>query len=212
MPCCTSAATNKPAVVLRRDQPVVTTKSPCFARRSCATTLMAALLPPWLVTITSFFTPARATLSPSANQVLSATSVGKVSVPGESICSVEMLTGCSGRRVTGTASGRSSRTRGKYACAIITSVPSGKCGPCCSVAASGRTSIHRSSTETAKSGQWMSVQSRGGKVEFIEQTFNECGGSPDLQDGFVLVTTEVIGTRCFLMLPIMCQNDLRSPT
>ena len=52
------------------------------ARRSCATRVMAALLPPWLVTITSFLTPARATLAPSAIQLFSATSVGNVSVPG----------------------------------------------------------------------------------------------------------------------------------
>ena len=44
--------------------------------------LMAALLPPWLVTITSFLMPARATLSPSAVQAFSAVSAGSVSVPG----------------------------------------------------------------------------------------------------------------------------------
>ena len=52
------------------------------ARRSCATSDIAALLPPWLVTITSLRTPARATLSPIAIQSFSATSVGSVSVPG----------------------------------------------------------------------------------------------------------------------------------
>src|ERR1700677_3654582 len=50
----------------------------------------------------------------------------------------------------------------------MTSVPTGKCGPCCSVAASGNTAIHRAAASPAKSGQWMSVQSRGGTVEVIE--------------------------------------------
>ena len=54
---------------------------------------MAALLPPWLVTMTSFLTPARATLVPSAIHSLSAASFDNVSVPGKSTCSVEMPTG-----------------------------------------------------------------------------------------------------------------------
>src|SRR5712671_4445185 len=51
----------------------------------------------------------------------------------------------------------------------MTSVPTGKCGPCCSVAATGRTAIHRAGLPSAKSGQWMSVQSRGGTAEVIER-------------------------------------------
>src|ERR1700684_2240268 len=51
----------------------------------------------------------------------------------------------------------------------MTSVPMGRCGPCCSVAASGKTAIHRAEASPAKSGQWMSVQSRGGTVEVIER-------------------------------------------
>ena len=64
------------------NQLVVTASIPCFARRSCATRVIAALLPPWLVTITSFRMPARATLSPSAIQSCNASSVESVSVPG----------------------------------------------------------------------------------------------------------------------------------
>src|SRR5580704_7434838 len=50
----------------------------------------------------------------------------------------------------------------------MTSVPRGKCGPCCSVAASGNTAIHRPAADPAISGQWMSAQSRGGSREVIE--------------------------------------------
>src|SRR5580698_11087018 len=51
----------------------------------------------------------------------------------------------------------------------MTSVPRGKCGPCCSVAASGNTAIHCAAAAGETSGQWMSVQSRGGGVEVIER-------------------------------------------
>src|ERR1700733_7545917 len=54
----------------------------------------------------------------------------------------------------------------------MTSVPRGKCGPCCSVAASGKTAIHCPAASAAKSGQWMSVQSRGGTVAVIERRFS----------------------------------------
>ena len=73
---------NWQTVLQASDQLVVTTKSPCCARKSCATSVIAALLPPWLVTITSLLTPERATLSPNAIQLFSAVSVGSVSVPG----------------------------------------------------------------------------------------------------------------------------------
>ena len=82
MPWRNSSAVNNPSGAPKRDQPVVTARSPYLARRSCATSVMAALLPPWLVTITSFLMPARATLSPSAIQFFSASSVVSVSVPG----------------------------------------------------------------------------------------------------------------------------------
>src|SRR5690348_288589 len=42
------------------------------------------------------------------------------------------------------------------------SVPSGRCGPCCSVAASGSTAIQRAGSVVPISGQRMAVQSRGG--------------------------------------------------
>src|SRR5258707_12391534 len=51
----------------------------------------------------------------------------------------------------------------------MTSVPTGKCGPCCSIAASGSTAIHRAGAAPETSGQWMSVQSRGGRAEVIER-------------------------------------------
>jgi len=85
------AIANKPKILFldeatsaldNKAQAVVTASMPCWARRSCATRLIAALLPPWLLTITSFRMPARATLSPSASQSLIATSAGNVRVPG----------------------------------------------------------------------------------------------------------------------------------
>ena len=50
----------------------------------------------------------------------------------------------------------------------MTSVSTGKCGPCCSVAASGNTAIHRAASALEITGQSMSVQSRGGSEEVIE--------------------------------------------
>src|SRR5450432_1083471 len=101
-------------------------------------------------------------------------------------------------------SGRSSRTRSRWACAIITSVPSGRCGPCCSVAASGNTAIHRAGSAPAKSGQWIPVQSRGGRRAAIER-MSLCA---DLQVGLYSCERTETSVR---KLPIMGQNDRRSP-
>src|SRR5439155_20265564 len=83
----------------------------------------------------------------------------------------------------------------------MTSVPTGKCGPCCSVAASGNTAIHRAGASPDTSGQWMSVQSRGGRVEVIERNVSYARW-------FVLMRKDATRIQCF---PIMGQNDRRSP-
>src|SRR3954468_2340315 len=69
-----------------------------------------------------------------------------------------------GRNVAGIVSGSRSRTRARYASAISTSVRSGRCGPCCSVAASGSTAIHRAASVLATSAQAIADQSRAGMV------------------------------------------------
>src|SRR6201997_3718260 len=93
----------------------------------------------------------------------------------------------------------------------MTSVPRGKCGPCCSVAASGSTAIQRAGSLAAISGQWMSVQSRGGRNEGIKR-----GVSLDaFAREFVNPSGDVIhvlGRDSRPQPPIMGQNDRRSPT
>ncbi len=44
------------------------------------------------------------------------------------------------------------------------STPSGRCGPCCSTAASGKTAIQRAVSPSAISGQVMSIQLRLGSI------------------------------------------------
>src|SRR5260370_28510397 len=86
----------------------------------------------------------------------------------------------------------------------MTSVPRGKCGPCCSVAASGRTAIHRATPAPEMSGQWMSVQSRGGSTELIERNV-----SLRRFAGWFVFLRKDVNQRP--VLPIMGQNDRRSP-
>src|ERR1700692_4415364 len=90
----------------------------------------------------------------------------------------------------------------------MTSVPTGKCGPCCSVAANGSTAIHRTGPVPAMSGQWMSVQSRGGSKEVIERNVS--------LDGLALylysVSARAFTSISLISSPIMGQNDRPSPT
>ena len=104
-------AENKPSGAPKRDQLVVTASMPCCARKSCATSIIAALLPPWLVTIDKLPDAARANAFAERHPVLQRDLVGSVCVPGKSVCSVEMPTGCTGKKVAGTSAGNSSRTR-----------------------------------------------------------------------------------------------------
>src|SRR3981081_1840006 len=84
----------------------------------------------------------------------------------------------------------------------MTSVPTGKCGPCCSVAASGSTAIHRSAAEGETSVLTMSVQSRGGGVAVIDRnvSFGQFCGVCFPSKG-----------RTTSDIPIMGQKDRRSP-
>src|SRR6266702_2655106 len=90
----------------------------------------------------------------------------------------------------------------------MTSVPTGKCGPCCSVAATGRTAIHRAGLPSAKSGQWMSVQSRGGIVKVIERGISF---SKFVFQQICRVVCLPAKTYQRPAPPIMGQNDQRSP-
>ncbi len=165
-PPCTpwriSASVNRPSGWPKRCQLVVTASRPCWARRSCATSDIAALLPPWLVTITSLRMPAATTPDPSSIHDFNATLVDSVTVPGKSVCSVERPTGWIGMKVAGMVSGSRVRTRARKASAISVSVSSGKCGPCCSVAASGSTAIQCAVPPFGISAQRMDAQSCGG--------------------------------------------------
>src|SRR5580704_14767931 len=82
------------------------------------------------------------------------------------MCSTETPIRCTGRKHTGSASGRTLRTCARYASAMKVSTPSGRCGPCCSTAASGSTAIQRAvaAPAPATSCQVMSIQLRLGSV------------------------------------------------
>src|ERR1700722_3910594 len=82
------------------------------------------------------------------------------------MCSTETPIRCTGRKHTGNASVRILRTCARYASAMKVSTPSGRCGPCCSTAASGSTAIQRavSAPAPATSCQVMFIQLRLGSV------------------------------------------------
>ena len=70
--------------------------------RSCrAARSMSAMLPPWLLMMTSLRIPARCTLSPISMKARSAVSGESVSVPRNARCSSDAPTACTGRNATG---------------------------------------------------------------------------------------------------------------
>ncbi len=172
--------------------------------------IIAALLPPWLVTITSLRTPARATLSPIAVHCLQRDRRSTAFACPESryarwkcrsVERAETWPERSGRQLCARAPDRPR--------AIRTSVSSGRCGPCCSVAASGSTAIQRAASLLAISAQWMSVQSRGGTVEVIARSVSLNGFAGLFCSLHPGISRRGTSRR---HASIMGQNDRRSPT
>ena len=156
---------------------------PSRARRSRATSSIAATLPPWLVTRTSLRSPARARLSPISVQARDrGRGRQRQRARDKPRCSARLPTRCTGRNVTGRRVGQDLARRAPdrpRRCKLST--PSGKCGPCCSTAASGSTAIQRRSASpaAAMSCQVISIQSRfGQRHEALSGLSPSVPGSP----------------------------------
>src|SRR5712691_10776656 len=129
-------------------------------RSSRATMPITSTLPPWELTMTSLRRPARCTLSPISHQMRMRLSAENVMVPGERRCSCDFPIVWIGRNSTRRSSGRRARTVSIMPCAIAVSVMTGRCGPCCSVAAIGRMASVVCGSSAANSLDFSSDQKR----------------------------------------------------
>jgi hypothetical protein len=66
-----------------------------------------------------------------------------VRVPAAQRCSFDLPTACTGRMRRSRSAGQAARSRSSIPSAIIVSVPTGRCGPCCSMAAVGSRAMVR---------------------------------------------------------------------
>ena len=111
--------------------------------------------------------PVRATLSPISVQARVTVSAEKVSVPGYSICSFDLPIAWMGRKRTGRSFGTRSIARARYPSLMNLSTPTGRCGPCCSIAATGSTATTLLMSAAAKSRQLISAQSFVGSMPIL---------------------------------------------
>jgi hypothetical protein len=138
--------------------------------------------PPWLLTITSRRMPARATLSPISVHSRIRVSADNVSVPGNAWCSLDLPIGIIGRNVAGRSAGRRRSTSSTMPWLMQASTQTGRCGPCCSTAATGSTAIVRSVSSAAKSAVVISCHNLAGS--FAMRPPARCPGrASDLRHG-----------------------------
>ena len=97
MPCARSSAENMPSGRPSRCQAACTASMRCLTRNSRATMSMTGTLPPCEFMKISLRQPARATLSPISVQARMIVSSEKVSVPGYSMCSLDLPIAWTGR-------------------------------------------------------------------------------------------------------------------
>src|SRR5579859_2805466 len=124
---------------------------PRRALRSVATISVSPVWPPWLLKIRSLRRPARWTPSPTAVQTRMSVAASSDRVPGKARCSCEVPTACVGRMITGRSFGSSVQAAAMTPSLMMTSVASGRWGPCCSTAATGRMATAFASAPSAKS-------------------------------------------------------------
>src|SRR3981189_165035 len=113
-------------------------EAPRQPQRARPTMPITSLLPPCELTMTSLRKPARCTPSPISHQMRVRFSAEQVIVPAERRCSLDFPIVWTARNSTRRSSGRRASTVLIMPSAIAVSVITGRCGPCCSVAATGR--------------------------------------------------------------------------
>ena len=111
------------------------------ARRSRATTSSKPDCPPCALSSTSLRTPAAATLSPISVHSCIRVLALSVRVPANAACSGLKPTACVGKNRALTSGGMCGRAWAMTPSTRRLSTHSGRCGPCCSVAATGSTAI-----------------------------------------------------------------------
>ena len=121
----------------------LTANIPARTRNSRLRNEIRSRLPPWLLTIAIFRTPARATDSPNSTKACNAVAADKVKVFAANRCSFDAPIAYTGRIRAFRSAGQLARNFANIPCLINMSVPTGKCSACCSVAAIGKTAITR---------------------------------------------------------------------
>jgi hypothetical protein len=169
MPKRCSAALNKAftsrpcaSAIGRLNQLTLYTSRPRRARRSRATRSITLTCPPWALNSTSFFTPLAATDSPISVHSRITVSAFSVSVPAKRACSGLNPTAIVGRNSTGRSAASCGSAAATMPVTRSVSTDSGRCGPCCSVAATGSTATVRAASSKPKSVVVRSDQKRGG--------------------------------------------------
>ena len=173
-----SAATDAPAASSsgKLNQLTLYTSRPSRARRSRATTSSKPTCPPWALSSTSFLTPVAATDSAMSVHSRMMVSALSVRVPANAVCSGLKPTACVGRNSTDWLAARCGSAAATTPSTRVVSTFSGKCGPCCSIAATGNTATVRDRSSAWKSGDLRFAQWRMGDV--VMGAFWRNGGPP----------------------------------
>src|SRR5262245_532623 len=119
-----------------------------------------SVLPPCELAMIILRKPARCTPSPISNQVRMRLSAEWVMVPPERKCSLDFPIVWVGRNSTRRSSGRRASTVLINPSAIAVSVMTGRCGPCCSVEATGKIASVEFGSSPANSLDLSSAQNR----------------------------------------------------
>ncbi len=133
---------------------------PSRTRKSRVTMPTTSVLPPCELAITILRKPARCTPSPISNQLRMRLSAEWVMVPPERRCSSDFPIVWVGRNSTRRSPGRRASTVLIRPSAIAVSVMTGRCGPCCSVEATGRIATVALGSSPANSLDLSSAQNR----------------------------------------------------
>ena len=125
----------------RLNQLTLYTSMSSRARKSRATMSITLTCPPWELNSTSLRIPAAATDSPMSVHSRRMVSALSVSVPGKRACSGLRPTACVGSTNTFNTGARCASAAASTPSTSTVSTLNGKCGPCCSVAATGNTAM-----------------------------------------------------------------------